>query len=92
MMVKFSVTFVPTHNVYVTITESSSLGLPGDIVPSAVKFESALGTAVGGRVVVRGGRSFTTEIGNIFHINRAKKIRQESFRRVTETSHTSISI
>jgi hypothetical protein len=71
-MVKFSVTFVPTHNVYVTITNSSSLGLPGDAVPSAVKFESALATAVGGRVVVRGGRSFATEIGNIFHVNRSK--------------------
>ena len=71
-MVKFSVTFVPTHNVYVTITDSSSLGLPGDIVPSAVKSESALGTAVGGRVVVRGGRSFATEIGKMFHANGAK--------------------
>jgi len=71
-MVKFSVTFVPTHNVYVTITESSSLGLPGDIVPSAVKFESALGTAAGGRDVVRDGRTFATEIGNIFHIKEPK--------------------
>lgn len=72
-MVKFSVTFVPTHNVYVTITNSSSLRLPGDVVPSAVRFESTLGTAVGGRVVVTGGRSFATEIRKMFHINRAKK-------------------
>jgi hypothetical protein len=71
-MVKFSVTFVPTHNVYVTITNSSSLGFAGDAVPSAVKFESTLGTAVGGRVVVTGGRSFATEIGKMFHVNGAK--------------------
>jgi hypothetical protein len=70
-MVKFSVTFVPTHNVYVTVTASSSFGLPGD-VPSAVKFESALATAVGGRVVVTGGRSFATDIGKIFYVNRVK--------------------
>jgi hypothetical protein len=72
-MVKFSVTFVPTHIVYVTITDSSSFGLPGDVVPSAVKFESALGTAVVGTVVVTGGRSFETEIGKMFHVNGAKK-------------------
>lgn len=59
-MVKFSVTFVPTHNVYVTITDSSSFGLAGGVVPSAVKFESALATAVGGRVVVTDGRSLAT--------------------------------
>ena len=69
---KFSVTFVPTHNVYVTITASSSFGLPGDVVPSAVKFESALATAVGGRVVVTGGCSFATDIGKIFYVNRVK--------------------
>jgi len=60
--------------VYVTITESSSLGLPGDVVPSAVKLKSALDTAVGGRVVVRGGRSFATETGKMFHVNGAKKL------------------
>jgi hypothetical protein len=71
-MVKFSVTFVPTHNVYVTVTDSSSFGLPADVVPSAVKFESALATAVGGTVVVTGGRSFATEIGKTFHAYRIK--------------------
>jgi hypothetical protein len=91
-MVKFSVTFVPTHNVYVTITDSSSLGLPEDVVPSAVKFESAFATTVGGRVVVRGGRSFATEMGKNVSRKQNQKIRQELFRRVTETSCTSISI
>jgi hypothetical protein len=46
--------------VYVTITDSSSFGLAGGVVPSAVKFESALATAVGGRVVVTDGRSLAT--------------------------------
>lgn len=49
------------------------MGLPGDVVPSAVKFESALGTAVGGRVVVTVGRSLATEIGKMFHVNGDKK-------------------
>lgn len=61
-MVKFSVTFVPTHNVYVTVTNSSPFGFSRGVVPSIVKFESALPTAVGDNVVTVDGRSLGTEI------------------------------
>lgn len=61
-MVKFSVTFVPTHNVYVTVTNSSPFGFSRGVVPSTVKFKSALATAVGDSIVAVGGRSLGTEM------------------------------